>query len=172
MKKIALSLVVSGSIIIQGINAMNRDVNIDYSHINDKDTYGQTALMRAVNHNDATTVRYLIENWASLDVQDIYGRTALMKAAYLSSTEILGLLIQACPDFGIQTYERKWTALTYAVASGDCRKVLMLLDAGAPTKNKDEQDVRELIDLDSFLTKEQKKNVQSILANDDEFYEE
>ena len=172
MKKIVLSLIVSGLIVVQSINAMNRGITADLEHINDQDIYGETALMRAVTHNDATTVRHLIKNCASLDIQDIYGRTALMKAAYLASSEILGLLIRACPNFSMQTRDRKWTALTYAVASGDCHKVQMLLDAGAPTKNKDGQDIRELIDLNSFLTKEQKKQMQSILANDAEFYEE
>ena len=171
MKKILL-LIFSSLVAAQSINAMKRAVNIDHKHINDQDVYGETSLIRAVNHNDAATVQFLIKNWASLDIQDIYGRTALMKAAYLANPEILELLIQACPDFGMQTYDRKWTALTYAVASGDCRKVQMLLDAGAPTKNKDEQDIRELIDLDSFLNKDQKKHMQSILTNDADFYEE
>lgn len=171
MKKILL-IIVSGLIIAQRINAMNQDINIDRGHINDQDLYGETALIRAVTHNDAKSVCYLIKNWASLDIQDIYGRTALMKAAYLASPEILELLIRACADLALQTRYRRWTALTYAVASGDCRKVQMLLDAGAPTRNKDEQDIRELINLDSFLTKEQKERMLSILANDAEFYGE
>jgi ankyrin repeat protein len=151
---------------------MNQKVDIDRAHINDQGAQGQTALMRAVSNNDVEAVQNLVDNDALLDIQDIYGCTALMKAAYLANPEILGILIRAGARLDLQTRYRSWTALNYAVASGDCVKVQMLLATGAYTKNEDKKEIRELADLDCFLKNEQDKHDQSISRGDAVFYEE
>jgi ankyrin repeat protein len=99
--------------------------------LNNKNMYSETMLMNAVSTNDVDRVRCLIEQGADVDVQDKYGYTALMRAAYLAHVPILRMLIDVQANLNLQTFERKWTALMYALVSGRYDSVQMLYAAGA-----------------------------------------
>ena len=61
--------------------------------INEKDEYGWTALMYAVDSNDLKAVNQLIKQGAEINIQDIDGNTPLMLASFIDAREIEKILV-------------------------------------------------------------------------------
>ena len=100
--------------------------------VDDKDSDGRTALMRAAGVGDADCVRLLIEAGADVEDKDSGGRTALMRAARYNHTDCVRLLIEAGADVDDKDSDG-WTALMRATEEGDADCVRLLIEAGAKT---------------------------------------
>ena len=62
--------------------------------LDEKDKYGDTALMDAILNGHTEVVRLLLDKGALLDEKDKYGDTALMLASKHGHTEVVKLLFQ------------------------------------------------------------------------------
>ena len=80
--------------------------------LNEKNTYGQTALMNACWRGDVKLVKLLINKGANLDISDRDGFTALMTVCWPSNLEIAKLLIDKGANLDIQNnYDRQTVLL-------------------------------------------------------------
>jgi ankyrin repeat protein len=66
--------------------------------INERDRYGNTALMLAALYGRAELVRFLVQHGAELDVTAKYGLSALMLAVVNRHTEVACQLVDAGAD--------------------------------------------------------------------------
>lgn len=103
--------------------------------INEKDVYGNTPLMDAVNFGKVFIAKALIKAGANVNVANIGGNTPLGSAAKVCSKLVSPLLkagafIDARSKFGS-------SALSHAVYDGDCPTALLLLKAGADVNTQD-----------------------------------
>ena len=71
--------------------------------MNARDANGATPLIRAVQQNQAASVRFLIAKGAALDSRDDQGYTALMWAAHGGSADAAQALLSAKADPAFQT---------------------------------------------------------------------
>lgn len=65
------------------------------THANQRDRYGQTALMLAARHGRAEVVRLLLQHGADLDITAKYGLSALMIAVVNRHIEVARQLVGA-----------------------------------------------------------------------------
>ena len=86
-----------------------------------------TALMKAVNHNDAEAVRKLIAQGANVDELEPNGDAPLVMAAYLGHNEIVRLLLEAGADVKAVDPGMKATALHAAAYAGRTEAAKLLV---------------------------------------------
>ena len=86
-----------------------------------------TALMKAVNSNDAAAVRKLIAQGANVDELEPNGDAPLVMAAYLGHTEIVRLLLEAGADVQAVDPGMKATALHAASYAGRTEAAKLLV---------------------------------------------
>jgi ankyrin repeat protein len=89
-----------------------------------------TALMKAVNSNDAAAVRKLIAQGANVDELEPNGDAPLVMAAYLGHTEIVRLLLEAGADVKAVDPGMKATALHAASYAGRTEAAKLLVQYG------------------------------------------
>lgn len=70
--------------------------------IDDKDRYGQTALMRASHNGQIEVVRILVDSGAELDTTAKYNLSAFMLAVICGHGEIVHILVRAGADQSIR----------------------------------------------------------------------
>ena len=95
--------------------------------INEKNSFGDTALMRAAASGHLETVRLLIEKGASVNAQRGDGMTPLMRAAFFGHVDV----VQALADGGAEVNVRDrigMTALDWARSRGETAVVKILTD--------------------------------------------
>ncbi len=98
--------------------------------INEKDQYGQTALMYAVSQNLQKGVQLLLKAGADVNCKNARDETVLMRAAFKNLSDMLSLLIRN----GANVNEKDisgWTALMYASKGGAEQCINILRSAGA-----------------------------------------
>lgn len=99
--------------------------------IDEKDSQGRTALVRAVRGHKKGAAELLIKNGAAIEQRDPYGMTVLMLAAMYGGTDTVELLL----DKGAKVEEKDsalgWTALMWAAKHGHRPTVELLLEKGA-----------------------------------------
>src|SRR4051812_37554675 len=86
-----------------------------------------TALMKAVDHNDAAAVRKLISQGVNVDELEPNGDAPLIMAAYKGYTEITRLLLEAGADVGALDPGMKATALHAAAYAGHAEAASVLV---------------------------------------------
>ena len=86
-----------------------------------------TALMQAVNKNDAAAVRKLIAQGANVDELESNGDAPLVMAAYLGHAEIVRLLLEAGADVKAVDPGMKATALHAASYAGRTEAAKLLV---------------------------------------------
>jgi ankyrin repeat protein len=89
-----------------------------------------TALMRAVQNDDAARVKTLIADGANVDELDPNGDAPLVMAAYLGHTEIVRLLLEAGADVRAVDPGMKATALHAAAYAGRTDAARLLIQHG------------------------------------------
>ena len=104
--------------------------------INQKNKYGNTALMRASYWGNKEVVELLIRNGAGINQKDNYGVTALMGASLKRRKEVVDLLIQNGVDVN-QKDNNGRTALMKASERGYGEIVELLIQNGADVNQKD-----------------------------------
>jgi len=94
--------------------------------VEEKDPYGQTALLIAVQKSYVDIVKVLLENHADVKAKDAKGMTALHKAVRLGQYEITKLLLESDLDVDARNEDGE-TALTIATheAHGEIVKLLL-----------------------------------------------
>ena len=76
-------------------------------HLDLKDTFGATALIRATWKGHIKVVELLIKAGANLDLQNKRGDTALIRAVWMSHDKVVDLLIKAGAKTRIRNKEGK-----------------------------------------------------------------
>ncbi|KAH7468483.1 Ankyrin repeat family A protein 2 [Phytophthora ramorum] len=104
--------------------------------VNATDAYGYTLLLFAARDGDVKTVRFLLENNASVDVRNGYGATALHFAASWGRHEVARLLLEHGASVNALDSSGK-TPLLRAAANGGAKLVRLLLKRGANTSIRD-----------------------------------
>ncbi len=89
-----------------------------------------TALMKAIESNDATAVRELIAQGANVDELESNGDAPLVMAAYLGHAEIVRLLLEAGADVKAVDPGMKATALHAAAYAGRTEAAKLLVAGG------------------------------------------
>lgn len=89
-----------------------------------------TALMNAVNKNDAAQVKQLIEQGVNVNEVDARGDAPLVIAAYKGYAEITRLLLEAGADVGALDPGMKATALHAAAYAGHANTAALLVEYG------------------------------------------
>ncbi|MCK6578680.1 MAG: ankyrin repeat domain-containing protein [Anaerolineae bacterium] len=89
-----------------------------------------TALMQAVNANDAARVRALIAQGVNINEYDSAGDAPLVMAAYQGHAEIVKLLLEAGADLTVVDPGMKATALHAASYAGRTEAARLLVEAG------------------------------------------
>ncbi len=89
-----------------------------------------TALMRAIESNDAAAVRKLIGQGANVDELTSSGDAPLVMAAYLGHAEIVRLLLEAGADVKAVDPGMKATALHAAAYAGRTEAAKLLVQGG------------------------------------------
>lgn len=99
-------------------------------HINERDAYGCTAIMRATPKGDAEMVRILLDGGAEVNVESENHETPLTFAIVWNRIKIVEVLIDAGAD--LQWVDDKgWTPLLYAVYEKRWKIANLLRDHGA-----------------------------------------
>jgi len=115
----------------QGLHKAGADINV-------KDTFGETALMRAAEDGHLEAVKALIAAGADINAKDTFGETALMKVAKDGHLEAVKVLIeQAGADVNAVDDGFKETALMKAAENGHLEVMKVLIEAGADVNVKD-----------------------------------
>jgi ankyrin repeat protein len=89
-----------------------------------------TALMQAVNRDDAAAVRKLIAQGVNVDELEPNGDAPLIMSAYQGHTEITRLLLEAGADVGALDPGMKATALHAAAYAGRAADAKLLVEHG------------------------------------------
>ena len=99
--------------------------------VNAKDTYGETALIRAAKAGDLRRVKALIAAGANLNVTNSNGQTAITLAAGAGMTDCVKALIAADANLNVKTTSFETSALIEAVRNSKKECVQALIIAGA-----------------------------------------
>ena len=86
----------------------------------------------------------LIGSGANVNMRARDGKTLLMLAAFDGNPEIIKTLVEKGVDVNAQEENHGWTALTYAIWSGEIRPLNVLLAAGADVTMRDKQNATAL----------------------------
>ncbi len=89
-----------------------------------------TALMNAVDRNDAAAVRKLIAQGVNVNELEANGDAPLIMAAYKGYTEVTRLLLEAGADVGALDPGMKATALHAAAYAGHAAAAKLLVEHG------------------------------------------
>jgi ankyrin repeat protein len=89
-----------------------------------------TALMKAVQRNDAAAVKTLIARGVNVNELDANGDAPLVMAAYKGHTDILRLLLEAGADLTAVDPDMKATALHAAAYAGRTEAAKLLIEHG------------------------------------------
>ena len=122
----AVVLIIAGSL-LTGTVARAGQARTD---MNARDARGLTALERAVEQGDISSVLVLIQAGADVNARSNTGRTALSWAALQGRLEIVRALAEASGDLNVKD-EQGWTPLTLAFDHGHFAVVQALIKAGA-----------------------------------------
>ena len=106
--------------------------------INEKDMYGQTALMYAVSQDLQKGVQLLLKAGADVNLKNARDETVLMRAAFKNLPDMLSLLIQNGANINDKDIS-DWTALMYASKRGSKQCIDILLRAGADVNAKNKK---------------------------------
>jgi ankyrin repeat protein/predicted nucleic-acid-binding Zn-ribbon protein len=98
--------------------------------VNERDQFGETALMDATLAGNEDAARFLIENGAAVDAKDNFGETALFDAARTGSLPLIQLLLSEGANINVESKSLE-TPLLAAISSNNPGAVKLLLDAGA-----------------------------------------
>lgn len=104
--------------------------------LNAVDDFGYTLLLFAARDGDMKTVRFLLENNASVDVSNGYGATALHFAASWGQRDVARVLLKHGASVNATDSSGK-TPLLRAAANGDAKLVRLLLKYGADASIRD-----------------------------------
>ena len=113
--------------------------------VNGKDNYKRTALHLASWSGRSSVIKTLAEAGANLNVQDVWGVTPLMEAAYKGYANIVVELIRAGANVSVvSSCERESvaagsTALHFAAAESDIECGVLLVEAGADLRARNEK---------------------------------
>lgn len=119
----------------KGDNAAVARLLTEGAHINARDLYGDTPLIKAVVAGNEAVVKLLLDNGADIEARDISSKTPIM-AAY--DPEVARLLILKGANLEARSSEGR-TALMFLAESGYTNTVRLLLDAGANPTLEDHQ---------------------------------
>ena len=108
-------------------NAINNGVDV-----NTKDPGGMPALFIAVENNQLSATKFLLENGAYPDITDKENDTPLMRAMYYNRPELAKLLIEYGAN--INTSYKDDFVLTWATYNNYTDIVKLLLEKGANTE--------------------------------------
>ena len=75
--------------------------------IENRDEYGNTELMRSIQHGDIEHIKFLIKNGANVNATNKHLNTPLMYANYFEQKEIFDYLLQMGADTSLVNYENK-----------------------------------------------------------------
>jgi len=100
------------------------------ANLEQKDRYGNTALIIAAILDNFTLMRLFIKQKASLDAQNINGDTALIIAAANGNKNMVRLLLRNNANINVQNNSGN-TALIIATAGGEIDIIRLLLENGA-----------------------------------------
>ncbi len=89
-----------------------------------------TALMNAINKQDAALVKQLIAKGATVNELEPNGDAPLIMASYKGYTEIVRLLLEAGADVGVLDPGMKATALHAAAYAGHASAAKLLVEYG------------------------------------------
>jgi ankyrin repeat protein len=89
-----------------------------------------SALMKAVQHNDAAAVKRLIAEGVNVSELDSNGDAPLVMAAYKGYTEVVRLLLEAGADVAAVDPGMKATALHAAAYAGRTEAAKLLIEYG------------------------------------------
>jgi ankyrin repeat protein len=109
-----------------------------------KNTAGIYPLILASQQGRSDVVRFLLDQFAALDVIDEYGNNALWAACYAQNSNCIAALIDAGADINYQNSASGATALIFAASSGREAVVEQLLAAGADPTLKTHDDFTAL----------------------------
>ncbi|XP_014294078.1 putative ankyrin repeat protein RF_0381 [Halyomorpha halys] len=101
--------------------------------------FSGTSLINAVESDNVTLVKSMLEEGAALQNKDIYGNTALHEAASRGNTEISELLVRKGADVRAKN-KVGWTPLHKAVFNGHDSVIKFLINNGADVNAKDAND--------------------------------
>ncbi|CAH1396363.1 unnamed protein product [Nezara viridula] len=101
--------------------------------------FNGASLINAVESDNVTLVKSMLEEGASIQSKDLYGNTALHAAASRGNTEISELLVKRGADVGAKN-KIGWTPLHKAVYNGHDSVVKFLIKNGADLNAKDAND--------------------------------
>ena len=104
-------------------------------YIEDRDDYGNTALIQAAMKGHTKSVKLLIDEKVDLNAKNINKETALMEAARWGHKEVVQLLITAGADIYAQDIFG-WNALMEAAMEGHTKSVKLLIHAKADLNAK------------------------------------
>jgi ankyrin repeat protein len=100
------------------------------SAIEQKNSDGYTALIKAAREGKKTVVELLLDKGAQVDGRDKYNWSPLITAASTGRTEVVALLLEKGAEMGA-TAQEGWTALMWAARFEHPDTVRFLLEKGA-----------------------------------------
>lgn len=99
--------------------------------VDEEDSFGETALMKAAQAGHMDSVEILIQYNANVDYRDKAGDTALMKAAMHNRLEVAEVLLDNNAVLNHHTKHKRHTALHAAAMRGHQDMVKLLISRGA-----------------------------------------
>lgn len=112
--------------------------------LNLQNTYGDTALIKAVTNDRLKMVKKLLAKKAKIEIRNIYGETALIRACMVDSLGSVKILLAGGADINAQNYHG-YTPLMKAVSTKDLSLVEYLIAKGADINIQNENDETALI---------------------------
>jgi hypothetical protein len=79
----------------------------------------------------------LVDSGANVNARLEDGKTVLMLATIDGNVEVMQTFLQKGADVNTREYSNEWTALTYAIWSGNQGAIRLLVNSGADTQLKD-----------------------------------
>ncbi|MCB9027271.1 MAG: ankyrin repeat domain-containing protein [Bdellovibrionaceae bacterium] len=121
----------------------------------------RTVLILAAQKGHTETVKFLLDNGASVDVRDFEEKTALICAAYNGHLETARLLLANGASVDVRDNQER-TSLMWAILEGRTETARLLLDNGASV---DVRDYQERTSLMWAALKERTETVKLLLDN-------
>lgn len=123
--------------------------------VNEKDSYGRTALMAAASAGQTEAVRTLLDRGAKIDAMDSAGNAALHHAVWLRGhVDTARALLERGADVNARPHPGGRTILMEAAESGNLELVKLLVEKGA--------DVNALSGYETALTRARGPHIEEI----------